>query len=103
MAGQVLQLAADLPRVLPGPAGLPRVLPADLPRVLPGPAVEAPIGLAEQVATATVGRLVEISGQGDAAGLTLAVDLVRQVQGEGETAAWVQPELLPSDFSRLQG
>jgi recombination protein RecA len=72
MAGQVLQLAANFPRVLWKPV------------------LEAPIDLAGRVATAATGRLVEISGQGDAARLTLAVDIVRQVQAECETAAWVQ-------------
>jgi RecA/RadA recombinase len=83
MAGQVLQLIAAVPRVLERPA------------------VEAPISLAERVAAVAVGRLVEISGQGDTAGLTLAVDIVRQVQAEGETAAWVQPAggpLFPPDL-----
>ena len=113
MAGQVLQLAATLPGVLErpaveapiGPAGQAAALPAALPGVLPAvprqPAVEAPLGLAEGVAAAALGRLVEISGQGDAARLSLAVDVVRQVQAEGETAAWVQPAggpLYPPDL-----
>jgi hypothetical protein len=83
MAGQVLELVGPVPGVLERPA------------------VEAPIGLAERVATEARGRLVEISGQGDAARLTLAVDIVRHVQGEGETAAWVQPAggpLFPPDL-----
>ena len=79
---------------------LPKLVPL-APLFPPSPVAGEPLGLVEQIASAAAGRLVEISGQGDAARLTLSVDIVRHIQREGETAAWVQPAggpLFPPDL-----
>jgi len=40
----------------------------------------------------TVGRLVEISGAGETAALTLAFELVLEAQQQGEPVVWIMPE-----------
>jgi recombination protein RecA len=55
------------------------------------------------VLTELTGRVVELSGLGDTATLTLAFSLVRQAQCEGETVAWLTPvarTFYPPDAAR---
>ncbi len=54
--------------------------------------------------SALVGRVVELSGQGDAAALTLGMSLVLEAQRAGEPVVWIScrlPAFYPPDAARL--
>lgn len=83
-----------------------RLLPLTESPVPEGPAPDAVPEVAEATplaALCTPGRLVELSApiQGPGARTSTAVALLRKVQREGETTAWIQPEdgpLYPPDL-----